>query len=118
MIAALLRREFRTGIAGDEAAEHRLLALELARLVIGVHPVGDFVCVAGLHIELLVDWTGKVKWQSIGIVYSLRTAIFRDDLVEKRGGILEAVRNPARRAGRGRVSNAGERNNVKSISRG
>lgn len=61
MIAALLRREFRTGLAGDEAAEHRLLTLELARLVIGVHPVGNFVCIAGLHIELLVDWTGKVN---------------------------------------------------------
>jgi hypothetical protein len=51
-------------------------------------------------------------------LYSLRTAIFRDDLVEKCVGILEAVRNPARRAGRERVSNAGERNDVKSISRG
>ena len=48
MIAALLRREFRAGLAGDEAAEHRLLTLELARFVIGVHPVGDFILISGL----------------------------------------------------------------------
>lgn len=54
MIAALLRREFRTGLTGDEAAEHRLLTLEFARLVIGVHPVGDFILISGLYIELSV----------------------------------------------------------------
>lgn len=55
MIAALLRREFRPSLAGDEAAEHRLLTLELARLVIGVHPVGDLIRVAGLCIKRSVD---------------------------------------------------------------
>lgn len=42
MIAALLRRELRAGLAGDEVPEHGLLTLELARLVIGIDPVGDF----------------------------------------------------------------------------
>jgi hypothetical protein len=55
VIAALLRREFRTGLAGDEAAEHRLLTLELARRIIGVDPVGDFILISGLYIELSVD---------------------------------------------------------------
>lgn len=50
MIAALLRWELCPGLAGDEAAEHRLLALELAGLVIGVDPVGDLIRVAGLYI--------------------------------------------------------------------
>jgi hypothetical protein len=61
MVAALLRRELRTRLAGDEATEHRLLTLELARLVIGVHPVGDFILVSGLYIEVSVDITGKIN---------------------------------------------------------
>lgn len=41
MVTALLGRELRAGFAGDPIAEDRLLALELARFVIGVNPVGD-----------------------------------------------------------------------------
>lgn len=55
MIAALLRREFRPGLAGDEAAEHRLLTLELARLVIGIDPVGDLGRITGLYTAKLVE---------------------------------------------------------------
>ncbi len=50
MIAALLRWELCPGLAGDEAAEHRLLTLELAGFVIGIDPVGDLIRVAGLYI--------------------------------------------------------------------
>ena len=48
MVAALLRRELRARLAGDEIAERRLLPLELARLIIGVNPVGDFMSVCSL----------------------------------------------------------------------
>ena len=48
MVPALLRREFGTGFAGDPIAEDGLLPLELARLVIGVDPVGDFAGVTSL----------------------------------------------------------------------
>ncbi len=53
-------------------------------------------------------------WQAHGFS-PLLTAIVRADLVEKDVGIVEVARNPARKDGRDRVSNAGERNNVKSI---
>lgn len=55
-------------------------------------------------------------WQVHGLS-QLLTAIVRDDLAEKDVGIVEVARNPARKDGRDRVSNAGERNNVKSISK-
>ena len=48
MVPALLRREFGTGVAGNPIAEDGLLPLELARLVIGVDPVGDFAGVTSL----------------------------------------------------------------------
>lgn len=41
MVAALLGRELGTGLTRDPIAEHRLLPLKLAGLVIGVDPVGD-----------------------------------------------------------------------------
>lgn len=47
----------------------------------------------------------------------LLTAIVRDELAENDVGIVEVARNPARKAGRDRVSNAGERSKVKSISK-
>ena len=54
-------------------------------------------------------------WQVHGF-RPLLTAIVRDDLSEKDVGIVEVARNVARKDGRDRVSNAGERSNVKSIS--
>lgn len=51
MVAALLRRKLRARLAGDEIAEHRLLPLVLARLIIGVNPVGDLVLVSSLQIH-------------------------------------------------------------------
>lgn len=48
----------------------------------------------------------------------LLTAIVGDDLVEKDVRIVEVARKGARKdPGRDRVSNAGERSNVKSISK-
>ena len=44
----------------------------------------------------------------------LLTAIVRDDLATD-VGIVEAAMNPARKAGRDRVSTAGERSNLKII---
>lgn len=52
MVTALLWRELRTGLTRDEAAEGRLLTLELARFVIGIHPIGDFSRVSSLIIVL------------------------------------------------------------------
>lgn len=54
MVAAFFRRELCARLAGDEAAENRLLTFELARRVVGVDPVGDFSRVAGLHAIKLV----------------------------------------------------------------
>jgi hypothetical protein len=48
MIAALLGWELRARLAGDEIAERRRLPLELARLIIGVNPVGDLIA-SGLY---------------------------------------------------------------------
>lgn len=48
MVAALLRWKLRASLAGDPIAEDGLLPLELARLIIGIDPVGDLVGVAGL----------------------------------------------------------------------
>lgn len=50
MITALLWRELRTRLARDEIAEDRLLTFKLARLVSGVHPVGDFTGIASLYV--------------------------------------------------------------------
>lgn len=71
MIAALLRWELCPRLAGDEAAEHRLLTLELAGLVIGVDPVGDFIRVAGLYIasQLNDDTNGMASTWSQSIAY-------------------------------------------------
>lgn len=49
MVAALLRRELGTSLSRNPVAEDRLLALELARLVCGVHPVSDFGGITGLE---------------------------------------------------------------------
>lgn len=49
MVAILLRRELRAGFPGDPVAEDGLLALELARLIIGVHPVSDLATVSSLY---------------------------------------------------------------------
>ena len=49
MVAALLRGKLRARLARDEIAERRLLPLELARLIIGVHPVRDFILVSSLR---------------------------------------------------------------------
>jgi hypothetical protein len=43
MVPPLLGRELGPGLLGDEVAERALLALELARLVARLHPVGDLV---------------------------------------------------------------------------
>ena len=48
MVPALLWRELRASLPRDEAAEDRLLSLELARLVIGFHPVGNFSRISSL----------------------------------------------------------------------
>lgn len=50
MVSALLCRKFRASLAGDEVAERRDLTLEFARLVSRVHPVGDFISIAGLYV--------------------------------------------------------------------
>lgn len=42
MVAVLLGRVLGTGLAGNVVAERADLALELARLVAAVDPVGDF----------------------------------------------------------------------------
>ena len=48
MVPALLWRKLRAGVPRDPVPENRLLALELARFVIGVHPVSDLAAVSGL----------------------------------------------------------------------
>lgn len=47
MIAALLGRELGAGFTRDPVAEGALLALELARLVAGLDPVGDVAAGVG-----------------------------------------------------------------------
>lgn len=53
MVTALLRRELGARLAGDKAAEDRLLSLKFARLVIGVHPIGNLGRVSSLHKQLV-----------------------------------------------------------------
>lgn len=48
MVTILLGRELRAGVPRDPVAKDGLLALELARLVIGVHPVSDLAAVSSL----------------------------------------------------------------------
>jgi hypothetical protein len=43
VIPALLGRELGAGVLGDKIPERALLTLELARLVAGLHPLGDLV---------------------------------------------------------------------------
>lgn len=52
MIPVLLSGELGTGLVGDEGAEDALLALELARLVAGFHPVED----VGVFLVLEEEW--------------------------------------------------------------
>jgi len=75
MVAALLWWELRARLTRDEVAKHRLLPLELARLVIGVDPVGDIVSGLDNH-QNEVNWVVRGK---------LPTAIFRGDPAEKHG---------------------------------
>lgn len=49
MVATLLWRELCTGLARDKVTEGRRLTFEFARLVIGIHPVGDLSRVTCLH---------------------------------------------------------------------
>lgn len=56
MVAALLGRELRARLAGDPIAEDGLLALELARLVVGVNPVGDLSLWRSNQNELNGQW--------------------------------------------------------------
>jgi hypothetical protein len=44
MIPTLLGRKLSPLFLGDKVPEDTLLALELARLVVWLHPVGDLVC--------------------------------------------------------------------------
>ena len=48
VVAALLRRELGAGLARDEVAERADLALELARLVVRLDPVGDIALIPAL----------------------------------------------------------------------
>jgi hypothetical protein len=48
MVTALLGRELSASLSRDPVPEDGLLTLELARLVGGVYPIGDFGGVAGL----------------------------------------------------------------------
>jgi hypothetical protein len=50
MVPALLGRELGTSLSRDPVAEYGLLALELARLVSGVHPVRNLGGISGLGI--------------------------------------------------------------------
>lgn len=52
MVTALLWRELRAGLTRDEAAEDGLLSLEFARLVIGIHPIGNLSGVSSLNAVL------------------------------------------------------------------
>lgn len=51
MITALLRRELRARVPRDPIPEDGLLALELARLVVGVYPVSDLATGSGLYVK-------------------------------------------------------------------
>ena len=69
VIAALLRRELGAGLTRDPVAERALLALELARGVAGLDPVGDLSGgggggVGGLEVAgllVVTEWDG-MKW--------------------------------------------------------
>lgn len=62
MIPPLLGRKLRTRLPRDPVPEDGLAALELARLVVWMHPVGDFqVVVAGLYIGSQLAITRKNK---------------------------------------------------------
>lgn len=55
MIPALLRGELGAGLARDPVAERADLTLELARLVAGLDPVGDFgFLVRGLRLKVSI----------------------------------------------------------------
>ena len=66
VIAALLRRELGAGLTRDPVAERALLALELARGVAGLDPVGDLSGgggggVGGLEVAgllVVTEWDG------------------------------------------------------------
>lgn len=79
MVAALLRREFRARFAGDPIAEDGLLPLELARLVIGINPVGDLVGGSSLR-TLDLEQAQLTIEQGLSL-----TAIVRSGRAEKQG---------------------------------
>lgn len=56
MIPALLGRELGAGLLGDEASKRADLALELARLVVGLYPVCD-----ALYSPVLA-WGSGQEW--------------------------------------------------------
>lgn len=50
MVPALLWRELGSSLPRDPVPKDGLLTLELARLVAGFHPIGDFHGIYGLEI--------------------------------------------------------------------
>jgi hypothetical protein len=54
MVTALLRRELGASISRDPVTEDGLLTLELARLVGGAYPIGDFGGIAGLYSAISI----------------------------------------------------------------
>ena len=57
MIATLFRRELGTRFTRDPIAENGLLSLELARLIVGIDPVGNLSSCARLcNISRELDW--------------------------------------------------------------
>jgi hypothetical protein len=50
MVSILLRGKLRARLSGDPVTKRGLAALELAGLVVGIHPVGDFAIAAGLEV--------------------------------------------------------------------
>lgn len=68
MVAALLGGKLGIGFPGDPVAKDGCLALELARLVCGVHPVGDLGGITGLELNVSGNYK---RWDG------LLTAMFR-----------------------------------------
>ena len=80
MIAALLRRELGAGLTRDPVTERALLALELARAVAGLDPVGDLsgggggggvVCLLGGGVVSVTGRNGMkgMNWCLVGEAY-------------------------------------------------